>query len=241
MGGPCYRCIFPKPPPAESVLSCSEGGILGPVVGTMGVLQALEAIKLLTAEPTDRETNDSSTGEPMKPSMLIFSAFSNPQFRSVRLRSRRSNCTVCSATPSITQQSLENGSLDYVAFCGVTAPVHVLPLPSRISAKELAGLPQSRVVIDVRDETQYAMCALRGSVNVPWTGNGKTWLDRAKQKGVLDRPNGEPTYFVCRFGNDSQLAARAILDDAGNGMVVRDVIGGFQSWRRDIDAEWPDY
>jgi adenylyltransferase/sulfurtransferase len=109
-GGPCYRCVFPKPPPPESVVSCGDGGILGPVVGVMGVLQALEAIKVLTlrsaAAPAD------------PPSLLLFSAYSNPMFRSIRLRTRKAKCAACSAHATVTPEALQSGSLDYVQFCG---------------------------------------------------------------------------------------------------------------------------
>ena len=132
-GGPCYRCVFPKPPPADSILSCGEGGILGPVVGSMGVLQALEAIKVLTSKPKTY-TSDTSMANgvdegQVKPSMLMFSAFSNPQFRTIRLRSRRNDCATCSGNAWITKQSLSSGSLDYIAFCGMTMPDQSAPAP----------------------------------------------------------------------------------------------------------------
>lgn len=248
-GGPCYRCIFPKPPPADSVLSCGEGGILGPVVGVMGVLQALEVIKILTKEPTPAESTTMSNGASVdhaaaaKASMLMFSAYSTPQFRSVRLRSRRANCAVCSPTATITAQSLTSGSLDYIAFCGVTTPINVLPASLRISARDFSKLPRdaSNVLIDTRDETQYAICALDDSVNVPWTGDAETWLDKAQQSGILAEDDGRQKYVVCRFGNDSQLAAKAMMDRMNSATVVRDIKGGLQSWRNEVDLEWPDY
>ncbi|KAK3074046.1 hypothetical protein LTR53_003825 [Teratosphaeriaceae sp. CCFEE 6253] len=251
-GGPCYRCVFPKPPPAESILSCGEGGILGPVVGVMGVLQALEAIKLLTAKspPADSDwymdltTEGSSTpAEPTRPTLLMFSAYNSPQFRSVRLRSRRADCAVCSGKATITGQSLTSGSLDYIAFCGVNAPINVLSPDARITAAEFARLPTdgSNVLIDVRDETQYAICALRGSVNVPWNGNADAWLRQALQSGAIAQHGAGPNrYIVCRLGNDSQLAAKAALERLG-GTGVRDIKGGFKAWRSEVDPSWPDY
>ena len=247
-GGPCYRCIFPKPPPAESVLSCGEGGILGPVVGLMGVLQALEAIKVLTAKPKEHshdvsmENGNPSEQDPVKPTMLMFSAYSNPQFRTVRLRSRRKDCAVCSAQASISKQALNAGSLDYVAFCGMTNPINVLPAHLRISARDFATLPRddSNMLIDVRDETQYGICALRGSINVPWTGNAESWLVKAQQSGVTV-DDWRQMYVVCRFGNDSQLAAKAMMDRTGLSIQVRDIKGGFKSWRQEVDHEWPEY
>ncbi len=242
-GGPCYRCIFPKPPSAESVLSCGEGGILGPVVGVMGVLQALEAIKILTKQRHEpAETSASVEAQPVKASLLMFSAYSNPQFRTVRLRSRRADCAACSTHRTISADSLSSGSLDYVAFCGRTAPVNVLPSESRISAREFSQLAQdsSNVLIDVRDKTQYAICALPGSTNVPWTGNADSWLAKAQQSGALDHAQNQK-YIVCRFGNDSQLAAKAILERPEQTSDVKDVTNGFQAWREEVDSSWPDY
>ena len=238
-GGPCYRCVFPKPPPAESVLSCGEGGILGPVVGVMGVLQALEAIKLLTAKA---EKLEDMFDEPLKPTLLMFSAYSSPQFRSVRMRSRRGDCAACSAKVTIDRQSLTSGSLDYVAFCGTTTPANVLPPEARVSAIDFARMPRdgSNILIDVRDETQYAMCALRGSVNVPWTGNADSWLHQAEAAGIADA-DGHDRYVVCRLGNDSQLAAKALQDRSMMPEAVKDIRGGFESWRKDVDPDWPDY
>lgn len=244
-GGPCYRCVFPKPPPADSVLSCGEGGVLGPVVGVMGVLQALEAIKVLSAKPKGQDMGTDGMPEELeRPTMLMFSAYSSPQFRSVRMRSRRSNCAACSSHSNITRQSLENGSLDYVAFCEATAPVAVLPAEHRVTARGFSRLPRdgSNMLIDVRDETQYAICALRGSINVPWTGSAEAWLKHAIEKGALEEDDRD-RYIVCRLGNDSQMAAKAILDQSnmlflGN---VRDIQGGFSSWREEVDPSWPDY
>ena len=247
-GGPCYRCVFPKPPPAESVLSCGEGGILGPVVGVMGVLQALEAIKLLKKKPKDHMPDLSTANgigadeDQVIPSMLIFSAFTNPQFRTIRLRSRRNDCATCSGKGWITKQSLSSGSLDYIAFCGLTMPVSVLPSHQRISATDFACMPRdgSNVLIDVRDETQYAICALRGSINVPWTGNAISWLEKASQHGIL-ADEWKQKYVVCRVGNDSQLAAKAMMEHATMPIEVKDIQGGFKSWRQEVDHEWPDY
>lgn len=248
LGGPCYRCIFPKPPPAESVLSCGEGGILGPVVGVMGVLQALEAMKVLTATPKATTLDqfignvDVSVCEQAGPSMLMFSGFNKPQFRDIRLRSRRPDCAVCSAQAWITKQTLSSGSPDYVAFCGMTMPVNLLPPQLRVSARDLAKLPRdgSNVLIDVRDETQYAICALRGSINVPWTGNTTSWLENAARHGILV-DEWKQKYVVCRLGNDSQLAARAMMEHASMPIEVKDIRGGFKSWREEVDHEWPDY
>lgn len=237
-GGPCYRCVFPKPPPADSLLSCGEGGILGPVVGVMGVLQALEAVKVLTAKLADSE----QTPQPPKPTLLMFSAYGVPQFRSVRMRSRRSGCAACSAEASITPQSLLGGSLDYVAFCGAVAPIALLPAESRVTVLDFAALPRdhSTLLIDTRDETQYEMCALPDSVNIPWTGHGESWAETAAQTDLL--AGKTDCYVVCRLGNDSQLAAKALQDQPSIAPLrVRDIQGGYRAWREQVDPDWPEY
>jgi adenylyltransferase/sulfurtransferase len=209
----------------------------------MGVLQALEAIKLLTAKPV--EDYSSPSFHPPSPTLLMFSAYSSPPFRSVRLRSRRKDCAVCSAAATITAQSLTTGSLDYVAFCGTTfLPNSILPPNARISASAFARLPRdgSNTLIDVRDETQFAMCALRGAVNVPWNGNAEAWVEAAMQREEVRDGRAQACYVVCRMGNDSQLAARALME---KGLVfpggVRHVEGGFRAWREEVDGGWPEY
>ncbi len=180
-GRPCYRCIFPKPPPAESVVSCGEGGILGPVVGVMGVLQALEAIKVITANNAEVNGNDmhvdGGTSFPNPPSMLLFSAYGSPQFRSVRLRSRKPNCAACSAQSRINSDVIQSGLFDYIQFCGTLAPVNELSPSERMSAAQLAknlhcdatGSEETPIIIDTRDKTQFDLAHLDGSYNIPFS------------------------------------------------------------------------
>ncbi|KAB2580732.1 Molybdenum cofactor biosynthetic protein [Lasiodiplodia theobromae] len=208
-GGPCYRCVFPKPPPAESVISCGEGGILGPVVGVMGVLQALEAIKVITAgierPPSDEMDVDGASpasdklhdaaaagSKPTsnKPSLLLFSAYSNPQFRSFGLRTRKAKCAACSAQATVTRQALTSGSMDYVQFCGAVGPINALSPEERISAldyhqarngiasvaKENSspfsdGRPESQnhILVDVREKVQFELAHLDDSINIPFS------------------------------------------------------------------------
>lgn len=235
-GGPCYRCIFPRPPPADSVVSCGEGGILGPVVGIMGVLQALEAIKVITAAPSQEIPN---------PSLLLFSAYSSPQFRNVRLRSRRADCAACSASASITPESLTSGSIDYIAFCGITNPVSVLEPHHRISATTLSAAlapahPDSPLIIDVRDPTQFELCALPNSINLPFQSLPQT-LKEQNTPEELQTWKDRDVVVVCKLGNDSQLAVEMLRDKGVEARSLRDVEGGLRAWRRDVDAEWPDY
>ncbi|KAH7364118.1 molybdenum cofactor synthesis protein-like protein [Rhexocercosporidium sp. MPI-PUGE-AT-0058] len=254
-GGPCYRCVFPKPPPAESVVSCGDGGILGPVVGVMGVLQALEAIKLivggkLKAEPRSQaqpqSKSDSESEQPTNPavpaaaSMLLFSATSTPAFRSVRLRSRRPKCFACSSSASLTLESLMSGSLDYVLFCGVTTPINILTPEERIEAtqyRDIRAAKKEHLLVDVREKVQFNICHLEGSVNVPFSslqGNRGLAIEGERPAWMPGHfPDGAPIYVLCRLGNDSQVVARR-LKESGLG-------GGLKAWREKVDGSWPEY
>ncbi|KAL8826020.1 MAG: hypothetical protein Q9191_004057 [Dirinaria sp. TL-2023a] len=195
--GPCYRCVFPKPPPADSVISCGDGGIVGPVVGVMGVLMAAKAIEMITLSSSvvggvwsDRATTLLWQDTPAR--LLIYSAFDAQPFRSVTLGRRRKNCCACSAQPSITKQALHSGSLDYAAFCGLTLPLKLLSDEERITAAEYQTIrdaasactspPKSfsqhvdsddikldHLLIDVREKLQYDICHISGSLNVPFS------------------------------------------------------------------------
>ncbi|TVY52981.1 Adenylyltransferase and sulfurtransferase uba4, partial [Lachnellula suecica] len=181
-GGPCYRCVFPKPPPAESVVSCGEGGIVGPVVGVMGVLQAVEALKLITRE-----------GKGEGNSMLLFSANSNPQFRSLKMRGRRIGCFACSADAKLSLGSLSSGSLDYMLFCGLTSPVNILSDAERIEARIYAEVRRNgkeHVLVDVREKVQFEICNIPGSINVPFS----TFQGRGT--GLDSIPKGDTHVYV---------------------------------------------
>ncbi|KAF2453394.1 molybdenum cofactor [Lineolata rhizophorae] len=226
-GGPCYRCVFPRPPPAASVVSCGEGGILGPVVGVMGVLQALEAIKLIAGGRRDRR---------YEPSLLLFSATADAPFRSVRLAARRPGCAACSARATVTRDALAGGSLDYVRFCGAVEPVRALGPGERVGAREYyAEEPDpdpDHVLVDVRDKVQFELCSLAGSINIPYSEIAATAL-----------PPRRRIYVVCRLGNDSQLAARRMKElglGAGGKRWIGDIRGGLSAWR-EVDGEFPDY
>ncbi|KAL1612816.1 hypothetical protein SLS60_001045 [Paraconiothyrium brasiliense] len=264
-GGPCYRCVFPKPPPPESVVSCGDGGILGPVVGTMGILQALETIKVLTKGPSAL-SNGSASPDP--PSLLIFSAYANPMFRTIRLRTRKPKCAVCSTHATITPEALNSGSLDYVQFCGTINPIDALSSNERISAENYAKIrldvnpftgleptKDSHILVDVREKVQFELCSLEGSVNVPFstisstptgdrngtvteTGLEVGWVSELRQHA------DKPIFVVCRLGNDSQITVKKMKElglDNGGQRWIGDIRGGLRAWRHNVDTEFPDY
>ncbi|KAF2820260.1 hypothetical protein CC86DRAFT_449400 [Ophiobolus disseminans] len=260
-GGPCYRCVFPKPPPPESVVSCGDGGILGPVVGVMGVLQALETIKLLTQPQSSSAAID-------PPSLLIFSAYSNPMFRSIRLRSRKAKCAACSTQATISPSALTSGSLNYVQFCGNVGPINALTPQERISPKNFAKLrsgvnpftgtrssKDNHILIDTREEVQFELGSIDGSVNIPFSAiettvpiseYSKDHDMEAGQEGWAAqlRQSEKPIFVICRRGNDSQMSVQKMKQlglDFGGKRFIGDIRGGLEAWRKSVDAEFPDY
>lgn len=269
-GGPCYRCVFPKPPPAESVVTCGDGGIMGPVVGVMGVLQALEAIKVLAQPPPSR------TSTPVdSPSLLIFSAYSQPMFRSIRLRSRKPKCAACSSQASISAEALQSGSLDYVQFCGSVGPVNALAPQERISPENFAKLrsgvnpftgkvssKDSHILVDVREQVQFELGVIDGSINVPFSAISATPQPRLDMPSPVAsdadhdmdadandwvaalRQTEKPIFVVCRRGNDSQVTVQKMKEfglDQGGKRFIGDIRGGLEAWRKSVDSDFPDY
>ncbi|KAI1158393.1 adenylyltransferase [Nemania serpens] len=255
VGGPCYRCVFPRPPPVESVVSCGEGGILGPVVGVMGVLQALEAIKLIVAGVGDEreKENDSVSKEPPTPSMLLFSAASSTPFRSIRMRGRRADCFACSTSSTLTLEGLKAGSLDYVQFCGVATPVNVLRPDERISAAQYSSVLEGKarergLLLDVREREHYDVASIPGAINVPFS------TFQAKSRSTLngdaprldwlpdDVASDASIYVVCRVGNDSQLVTKKLKDlglDRHGERFIGDIRGGMRAWKSEVDQTMP--
>jgi adenylyltransferase/sulfurtransferase len=221
-GSPCYRCIFPKPPPPDTVTSCADGGVLGPVVGTMGVLQALEAIKALTADPVPTR-------------MLVFSAYEAQQFRNVMFRRRKMKCLTCGENPEITLPMFE--SIDYATFCGILDPINLLRPEERVEPEEYQrARGQPHVLIDTRDKTQFSICHLEGSLNVP--------MENLKEQDTCWKELKEdvPVYMICRLGNDSQEAVKILKNRIGNdGPSIVDIKGGLRAWREKVDSDFPDY
>jgi len=267
-GGPCYRCVFPKPPPADSVVSCADGGILGPVVGTMGVLQALEAIKVLTTSVPSTHQNGDSAGPGVTldpPSLHLFSAYSTPPFRTIRLRSRRPNCAACSANATVSLESLRSGSTDYLLFCGSATPTALLSPEERVSPSEYQKMhavsAKQPTIIDVREKVQFDICSLENSINIPIsTIISTTTQPRPQEKSTtesqvhqlpawlppdLASPDStDPIYVVCRLGNDSQIAVRKLKElglDRGGERFIGDIRGGFRAWREEVDPDLPEY
>jgi len=255
---PCYRCVFPRPPSPEMVRGCGEVGILGTVVGTIGVLMAGEAIKLIVQGEAGRVIHH-------KPSMLLYNAWStDPRgiFRTIGLRGRRRDCVACGeedvlrerGLKRITKEAVQEGRMDYEAFCGRVEDVSLLGEEHRIGAADFLrrmredGGPGRSLVVDVREVNEFELgTKVKGSINIPISKilrEGVAAFDGIEQnmqrtgQGSMDHPTRRPIYLVCQRGNDSQIAAQKLIDQQqgmkGNQTTawIGDVKGGFLAMER---------
>ncbi|KAJ8044323.1 Adenylyltransferase and sulfurtransferase MOCS3 [Holothuria leucospilota] len=238
-GGPCYRCLFPKPPPPETVTNCSDGGVLGVVPGIMGSLQALEAIKMAAGLTVSYAQK-----------LLLFDALFGG-FRSIKLRPKKKDCAVCGETPSVTKL------IDYEEFCGAgpsdkCLSLHILPPEDRITVKELAKLLEETplpILVDVRSPVEFEICHLENSINIPLAEIEKpddtSFTEKVKQvsisRGLMDRDIS--VVVLCRRGNDSQKAIECLKTRMSSEIPVtlKDVIGGLSAWSLQVDPDFPQY
>lgn len=256
---PCYRCVFPKPPPPEAVVSCGEGGILGPVVGVMGVLQALEALKVISAG-LHVPGAEQGSGSMAAPTLMLFSSATPgaPSFRAVKMRTRRKDCFACGhdGEANLTLDTLRSGSLDYLAFCGgMSAPIKVLAADQRISANDfrerLASLDPGKVLLlDVREKELFDIAHIDGAVNVPYSRIQSSARRRQVETEEGAIPEWMPAglgddvqiYVICRVSNDSQMVARQLIElglGRGGERWIGDVEGGMRDWRNWVDPTLP--
>ena len=211
-GGPCYRCLYPEPPPPGLVPSCAEGGVLGVLPGMVGTIQATEAIKLLLG-----------IGRPLVGRLLLFDAL-ELKFREVRLRPDP-GCPICGEHPTIDRL------IDYEQFCGVgqveeedVVEVTVTQLQQELSAG------RDLVVLDVRNPYEIDICRLEGSVVIPLP----VLMNRVDE---LD-PEKEMVVY-CRSGVRSATAIRQLQ---GRGFSkMRNLKGGILAWAEEIDPSMPSY
>lgn len=222
--GPTYRCLFPEPPPPETVTNCSDGGVLGVIPGVIGTLQALEAMKILAG-----------FGSSLSGKMLLFDGYSGT-FRTVKLRPRQEKAV------QITKL------IDYEQFCGALAtdkekPLEVLPASDRININQLKELlessPEDFTLLDVRSEPEMDICHLPGSLNVP-IGKIDKEVHVQKIQSKLDIKGAKKLIVLCRRGNDSQKAVLALKKTLKD-VQIQDVKGGLHAWTKNIDPDFPIY
>jgi molybdopterin/thiamine biosynthesis adenylyltransferase/rhodanese-related sulfurtransferase len=217
--GPCYRCLYPEPPPPGLVPSCAEGGVLGILPGVVGTLQATEAIKLILG-----------VGEPLVGRFLLFDAL-KMRFRELKLR-KDPDCPVCGTQPTITQL------IDYEQFCGITpaAPAGTTaadPAADETTVEELKtrlDRQDTFLLLDVREPQEFEICRIPGSVLIP-LGDLPSRL--AELEGHDD------LVVHCKSGVRSGKAV-ALLHAAGYSRA-RNLRGGILAWIDRIDQTLPRY
>jgi molybdopterin/thiamine biosynthesis adenylyltransferase/rhodanese-related sulfurtransferase len=215
--GPCYRCLFPEPPPPGFVPSCAEGGVLGVLPGTIGTFQATETLKLITG-----------VGTPLIGRLMLYDAL-DMSFTFVNLR-KNPNCKICGPDPEIT------GLIDYEAFCGVPGHDHdsgSAGIDWDIEPAELAkelneGQPVK--LIDVREPHELQISQLPGATLIPL----------GQLAGRLSELNSaENIVLFCKSGSRSTRALELLL--SAGFRKVKNLRGGINAWAREVDPSLPQY
>src|SRR4051812_794875 len=219
--GPCYRCLYPEPPPPGLVPSCAEGGVLGILPGLIGVVQATEAVKLLLG-----------TGRSLIGRLLLYDAL-DMSFREMKVR-KNPKCPICGPEPTIT------GLIDYEQFCGVrgaepepAAAIASASASDAITPLELKALRdrgERPFLLDVRNPEEIAICRIEGSTVIPLP-------ELAGRLGELDP--GVAMVVHCKSGMRS---AKAIALLRENGFTrLRNLNRGILGWIKDVDPSLPGY
>lgn len=238
--GPCYRCMFPEPPPPGLVPSCAEGGVLGILPGTIGTMQATEAIKLILG-----------IGDPMIGRMLLYDAL-EMSFTTIKVR-KNPECPVC----GVPHEEVE--LIDYEQFCGVPAHDHsnfhsddadsyddMLTIDVK-TLKQRMDAHDNVVVLDVRDPHEWEIAAIDGTLRIP-----KGDIQTAKNAVLAGRKLREETILAeiptdkellvhCRSGKRSADVIDLLTEIGYDRSKMRNVTGGILAWARDIDPTLPSY
>jgi adenylyltransferase/sulfurtransferase len=216
LGGPCYRCLYPEPPPPGMVPSCAEGGVLGVLPGIVGTIQATEILKLALGK-----------GSSLIGRLLLFNAL-DMKFRELKLR-RDPQCPICGENPTIKEL------IDYEMFCGIT-PEPVVPAsnPDEVSVQEMKrAIENPKIgikVIDVREPDEYQIAHIDGVALFP--------LSTLRERFTELDPN-QQYYIHCKSGVRS-LRALQFLREQGF-KYLKSVKGGISAWADEIDHSVPKY
>jgi sulfur-carrier protein adenylyltransferase/sulfurtransferase len=215
--GPCYRCLYPEPPPPGMVPSCAEGGVLGVLCASIGSIQVNEAIKVITG-----------IGEPLTGRLMIYDAL-EMSYRTVRVR-KDPECAVCGKNPTITEL------IDYEAFCGaVSEDALNAASGSTITATELKAMldnDEKIFLVDVREPNEYEIVSIPGSVLMP--------KDQFLNGSALEKlPQDRRIVLHCKSGARS-AECLAVVKNAGFSDAVH-VGGGVLAWVNQVDPSLPVY
>ena len=216
LGGPCYRCLYPEPPPPGMVPSCAEGGVLGVLPGIIGCIQATEIIKLALGK-----------GEPLINRLMLYSAL-DMSFRELKLR-RDPKCPICGENPTITEL------IDYQEFCGIgDEPDQPQAHPDEVSVQDMKKAMDDSssdiAFLDVREYDEVEIAKIEGVPLIP--------LGELPQRFMELDPN-QTIYIHCKVGGRS-LKAVEFLKQQGF-KYCKSVSGGINAWSDDIDSSVPRY
>ena len=215
--GPCYRCLYAEPPPPGLVPSCAEGGVLGVLPGLLGVMQATETLKLLLG-----------VGEPLIGRLVLVDALSM-RFRDLKIR-KNPACAICGPNPTVTEL------IDYEAFCGapalVSSPAMFGHAPE-VTVEELKAMRERGdvfVLVDVREEREWAISDLADSVKIPLGALPESLDKLSKDDDIV---------VYCRTGGRSGNAVQFLLEKGYD--KSKNLVGGINKWAERIDTSLPRY
>ncbi|MGA3172110.1 MAG: ThiF family adenylyltransferase, partial [Chthoniobacteraceae bacterium] len=217
LGGPCYRCMFPEPPPPGMVPSCAEGGVLGVLPGIIGVMQAIEAMKLIMG-----------IGEPLIGRLVHFDAL-GLKFREFKLR-RDPKCPMCGENPTITKL------IDYEQFCGIPqaaaaeAAEAPIPIMTVLELKKKLDEGDKFVLLDVREPFEWDICHIDDAKLIP--------LGQLPSR-MSELDSADEIVIHCKSGARSARAVR-MLQEAGF-TKLHNVEGGILAWAEEVDGSVPKY
>src|SRR5579883_3428396 len=213
--GPCYRCLYPEPPPPGLVPSCAEGGVLGVLPGIMGCIQALEAIKLILGK-----------GKPLIGRLLIFDAL-GMKFRELKLR-KNPECPVCGENPTIHEL------IDYEQFCGIRGEEHKpdvhVPEITAVELRKLMDEGRAPVLIDVREPHEFQICRIPGSKLIP--------LGEIPAR-MHELNSADEIVVHCRSGARSAQAVDFLMKAGFR--KIHNLKGGILAWSDQVDPTVPKY
>lgn len=213
--GPCYRCLYPEPPPPGLVPSCAEGGVLGVLPGIVGCIQAVETIKLILG-----------IGRSLIGRLLLFDAM-NMKFRELKLR-KNPECPACGTHPTVTKL------IDYEQFCGIRGEEHVVPtrVPELTApeVKEMMDDKKPFVLVDVREPHEFQICRIPGSILIPL---GEV------PKRMNELNSADEIVVHCRSGMRSAQAVEFLMKAGFR--KIHNLKGGVLAWSDEVDPTMPKY
>ena len=218
--GPCYRCLFPEPPPPGLVPSCAEGGVLGILPGIVGLLQANEVIKLILGK-----------GETLIGRLLLFDALAM-KFREVKLRKDK-DCPICGENPTIKEL------IDYEQFCGVMPDAEPDPADAALEigveeVKAFIDKKRNFKLVDVREVSEYDICNIEGSILIP-LGD----IEERKMEKLNGLQQSDEIVLHCKAGVRSLKALKAMQEMGFTNL--KSMRGGINEWAEKIDSSVPMY